>query len=162
MTAEQARALFHYDPSTGFLYWKESGKGRRADRRAGCLPSKRDGYSRTTYAGEQYLAHRLIWLVVYGAWPADQVDHINGDRGDNRLANLRGATNTTNAQNLHRANKNNRTGLLGTSVDSLTGKYRASISAEGKTIYLGLYLTPEEAHSAYKQAKRLIHAGCTI
>lgn len=92
-----------------------------------------------------------------GSWPKDQIDHINGDRTDNRFSNLRDVTNEINNQNKKRAQSNNRLGLLG--VCHHQGGFRARIAVNGKSKCLGVYLTPELAHQVYLDAKRRLHHG---
>ena len=91
LTAELARDVMDYDPDTGVFRWKASRGARRAGAVAGHLASI--GYWYIQVDGRHYLAHRLAWLITNGAFPADQIDHIDGDRANNRLANFREATN---------------------------------------------------------------------
>lgn len=95
-----------------------------------------------------YRMHRVIWLHVYGEWPENDVDHINGSSGDNRLSNLRAATKMQNRAN-SKTYKNNLTGLKGVHLHKGTGKYRAAIRCRGVSEHLGLYLTAEEAARVY-------------
>jgi hypothetical protein len=95
-----------------------------------------------------------------GRWPNGVVDHINGDTSDNQWSNLRDVTHSVNCQNQRRAKRSNASGLLG--VSFFDGKPRASISVDGRPIHLGTFDTPEAAHQAYVEAKRKLHAGCTI
>jgi hypothetical protein len=105
-----------------------------------------------------YLAHRLAWFYSYGKWPVDQIDHINGDRTDNRLINLREATNAENAQNKRiRAGKS---GFCG--VRKENSKWLAEIKVNYKPIRIGLFNTPEEAHQAYIAAKRKFHKASML
>lgn len=119
-----------------------------------------NGYVYIKIDGKSYMAHRLAWLDVNGEWPEVFVDHINGDRSDNRLINLRAATRELNAQNQRVAQKHNKLGILG--VSPYGEKYYACIRVNGKTKYLGLHETPEVAHQAYLEAKRKYHEGCMI
>lgn len=163
LTADRLRALLHYDPTTGiFTNRVHRGSTARAGNVAGCL-STSDGYLRIRIDGRQYLAHRLAWLHVTGCWPSGEVDHRNGVRTDNRFANLRDATSSVNSQNLRAARRDNKTaGLLGVSYMASKGRYRATICVSGKHLHLGLFSSPEEAHVAYRAAKRRYHPGCTI
>lgn len=109
------------------------------------------------------MAHRLVWLHLYGEWPEHGIDHINGRRSDNTAANLRSVPQSENVQNQRKARRDNKsTGLLGVSRPSGRSKYRAQIMAQGRNRYLGYFDTPEEAHAAYLAAKRQLHPGCTI
>ena len=120
-----------------------------------------NGYAVIKVDSVTYKAHRLAWLCVHGEWPAGQIDHINGSRTDNRIANLRDVPHLINAQNRRRANRNNSTGLLGVSHGK-AGGYVATICVGSKTEYLGVFSSAEEAHQMYLLAKRQKHLGATI
>ena len=111
LTAEDVRRELNYDPETGEFTRKTSFFKTRIGERAGSI-SKSTGYVVIAVCGAQYLAHRLAWLYVYGCWPSLHIDHINGEKTDNRIANLREATNGENMQNQRRARSNSKTGLL--------------------------------------------------
>ena len=155
---------FSYDPETGlFTVIKLTLRNRRSKvgNNAGFL--KADGYLSISIFSVLYKAHRLAWLYMYGSLPNDHIDHINGDRTDNRANNLRCVSQAGNNQNLHKAKKSNKTsGLLGVSFERFTMKYRAQIVAQGKTKSLGRFDTKEAAHEAYLKAKRELHLTCTI
>ena len=148
-----------YDPYTGAFTWAVSpGRRVRAGTPAG---TESDGYRQVCYGGKVYKAHRLAWFLVYGAWPSEQVDHRNGVRDDNRIANLRAVGFEGNAQNIRVAYKNNVTsGMLG--VTRRRKKWEAAIMCRGVKHYLGVFATPEDAHAAYVEAKRKLHDTCTI
>lgn len=143
------REVLAYDPDTGVFRWKAS--GRVAGSLAG--PSRRrqievDGVAR--------YANRMAWAYVTGEWPAGQVDHINGDRDDNRYRNLRVLPGTAeNKQNQSRGYSNNRTGVLG--VSEVNGRFRARIMVDGRSRSLGHFDTVDEAAAAYVAAKRKLH-----
>lgn len=147
---------FSYDAETGALWWRI---GQFAGRPAGTRNI--NGAMQVRLHGVLYLTHRLIWFIAYGKWPDQQIDHINGDRGDNRLCNLRDVSQSVNMQNLRRAVRGSRLGVLG--VRQLRcGRFQALITVGGKPRGLGGFATPEEAHAAYIAAKRKFHPGCTI
>ncbi len=159
LTAERARELLHYDPETGRLSWRTYRRsGIRAGQTAGAL--NRNGYLRVSIARSLYAAHRLAWLIHYGEWPAGDVDHINGDRADNRISNLRVVTTRMNNENRRRAHSNSKTQMLGVSPSQ--GAFQADICVNGRRIYLGRFSSAEAAHAAYLQAKRDMQPGCTI
>jgi hypothetical protein len=150
ITAERVRQLLHYDAETGQLVWRHSGKV------AGC-PAGRAGRLQVHIDGKARYAHRLIWLWVHGEWPAGQIDHINGDKHDNRIENLRVLSGTAeNKQNQSRAYRNNRYGVLGVSRAS-NGRWRARIMVDGKSVSLGTFETCDEAADEYRAAKRRLH-----
>lgn len=159
LTAARLRELLSYDPTTGLFKWRVN---RRGGCKAGSVAGVNDGrgYIKTTIDGRPCRAHRLAWLYVYGEWPAHQIDHINGVRSDNRLANLREATNAQNLQNQRKANSKNKCGLLG--VGPFGDKWRAQISYYGTTKHLGLFETPELAHAVYLEAKAAMHPFQTL
>lgn len=161
LTAQRVKELLSYDPETGKLKWVSTGKGRRLDRVAGS--PDRHGYLQTRIDGQIYFNHRLIWLHVYGEWPRNVIDHINGNPSDNRIENLRDVSRKVNQENQRKAASSNKTtGLLGASLHKATGKFVASIQVDGDKRYLGLHETPEQAHQTYINAKRELHEGATV
>ena len=161
LTSERARELLSYNPLTGELTWIAKTSGRR--KQGGIAGSKmKIGYLEIGIDNKRYLIHRVVWLIVYGHWPADQIDHINGIRDDNRISNLREASNIINGENKMRARVDSKTKMLGASWSTYNKKYVSQIVAKGKHYFLGHYTTPEAAHDAYLTAKRQLHDGCTI
>lgn len=160
---ERASELFSYAPDTGVLTWKKEVKCGAtrvapAGTVAGCLDGEGYLVARTGRTG--YRIHRLAWMLYYGEWPKGAIDHIDGDRANNRIANLRVATNSENAQNQRKAMKHNKLGILG--VSRVGGKYRTKVHLNGRDYYLGVFDTPEEAHEAYVKAKRELHPYSTL
>lgn len=152
LTQARLREVLDYDPATGAFKWKVmlSSRGPIGSA-AGCYSRK--GYWRIRVDGREYMAHRLAWLHVTGAWPPDQIDHRNTKRDDNRFDNLRLATNGQNGGN-RRLSAKNRTGFKGVSVSrSCPNKpCYACINVNGRTKKLGHHATPEAAHAAYLAA----------
>ena len=161
LTQTRLRELLHYNPDTGAFTWRVDRPPRA---RAGDTPRAptKAGYLRVGIDNDLYYLHRLAWLYTHGVWPNGVVDHVNGDRADNRLVNLRDVSHATNLQNLKRARGDNKTGLLGVYLRGDTGRYSANIKGpEGKRS-LGCFATAEEAHAAYINVKRNLHEGCTL
>lgn len=159
LTAERVRELLSYEPMTGFFLRKLDCGGRKAGERAG-YPRK-DGRWVVSVDDQKYLSSRLAWLFVTGAWPTWEIDHIDCNPGNDVFSNLRDVSRGVNQQNVRQALANNlKSGLLG--VGKTGNKWAAKIRAGGKQIYLGLFATPQEAHSAYVNAKRRLHAGNTL
>lgn len=159
LTAERLRELLHYDPLTGIFTWcVRRGANRRGGKQAGSV--SREGYRSIKVEDKLYKAHRLAWLHVHGVWPVDMLDHINGERDDNRIGNLRQIGNTENQQNRRRARVDSAAQLLG--VKAEWRHWRADIRVNGKRHYLGSFDTPEAAHEAYVKAKRVLHPGGTL
>jgi hypothetical protein len=160
LTAERVREVLDYDPETGLFAWKIKPAVRvNIGDRVGWKRGK--GYLCANVDRQPYCLHRLAWLWFYGQWPSDEIDHINGVRDDNRIANLRIADRSINNQNLRRAQRNNRgSGLLGAYRHS--GRWQAQITFNGAAYCLGTFDTPTEAHQCYLGAKRLFHPGNTL
>jgi hypothetical protein len=163
LTAQRLRELVHYDPQTGsFTRLQARCTVAQAGTVAGYAAA--EGYRRFMVDRKTYLLHRLAWLYTYGEWPKYQIDHINGIRDDNRLCNLRDATPSINRQNM-RAVKPERinSGLMGAFFDSRGGgRWYSAITVNGRRKHIGMFKTPEDAHTAYLEAKRKLHPGCTI
>ena len=157
LTKEEAARYISYDPNTGLFERVFSKKKSNIGRPITSLD--RDGYLRFKVCGKNYLAHRLAFLFMTGKFPPLLVDHINGDRTDNRWCNLRNATHEINTQNA-RPRKNKAVPLLG--VSRYGERFRTKITAEGKDYFLGYFKTAEEAHETYIKAKRQLHSGCAI
>lgn len=151
LTAERCRELLDYDARSGRLTWRHdrhSGFGRvnvRAGDEAGHVNGR--GYRIVRLDGQSYRAHRVIWLMLTGEMPIDEIDHINGDRADNRRINLRQATRAQNAKNvgMHSSNKS---GFKGVCWDSAKGRWRADIAGD----WIGHFDSAEEASAAYELA----------
>lgn len=156
---ERLLELLSYDAETGeFSCAKARGPLKVGDQ-VGTV--SKAGYVQIQIDGAIFYAHRLAWLYVYGSWPANTIDHINGQRSDNRIANLRDVTGGVNAQNQRRPRADNRSGYLGVSLHS-DGKWQARIKVGNTYKSLGLHATKEKARDAYINAKREFHQGCTI
>lgn len=153
ITADKLRELLAYDPETGRFTWRIAPRGHKAGSVAGCLDSY--GYVVIRIDGANRKAHRLAWLHIHGENPDGQIDHINGKRDDNRMANLRIVTMQENQHNRLTAHRSSQTGMLG--VSPKRGRWRAQIKVDGKKLHLGMFDTPEEAHAAYLEAKRKHH-----
>lgn len=134
-----------YDPDTGHFY--------RNNERAG-TPDCTKGYRQIMWKGVMYKEHRLAWFFHTGKWPENQIDHINGIKDDNRIANLRDVSQTINMYNKQAAYCNSKTGYLGVSFSGK--KYVARIRVNKKLIHLGTFDTPELAHQHYMEFKNLV------
>lgn len=161
ISKEEAAAHLNYDPETGQFTWRAN-KGRAA--KAGAIAGSvhRSGYRRIGVCGALVYAHRLAWLMHYGREPIDEIDHINGARDDNRIANLREADNVINAQNRRSALPNSRSGVLGVVSDKNGGVWAAHITFMGKIVRVGGFSSIEDAHAMYIELKRRLHDGCAI
>jgi len=156
------RELLAYDASTGEFTWKVNHNSRaRAGARAGTV--YRNGYRVIGVDGRYYGEHRLAWMWVHGTLPNFQIDHINGERADNRIANLRDVKASVNSQNQRRAHSDKRScRLIGATWDKWSGRWKAQVISGGRTVFARYFDSAEAAHAAYVEAKRKLHPGCTL
>lgn len=154
LTCEELRRIILYDPQTGSFTWKVA--AARRVKVGGPAGGKSGRYVCIRIHGRLYRAHRLAWLYVTGQWPKDQVDHINGVEDDNRFLNLREATNTENQRN-RKKKKDNTSGFKGVCFVKSKRLWMASIVVQRKSINLGYFRAPEDAHRAYCAAAKKYH-----
>jgi hypothetical protein len=115
--------------------------------------NRRTKYIRISIDGRQYRAHRLAWLYIYGRWPKEEIDHIDGNGLNNKLSNLRECTRQENAKNKP-LQKNNSSGISGVNWHSASQKWEAQIYVKRKKIYLGLFGCIEDAKRSRKDAEK--------
>ncbi len=108
---------------------------------------EKSGYTRINIDGERFMSHRLAWFIYYGKIPSKHLDHINGNRSDNRIVNLREVSVRMNGQN----RPEHRAGHLPGTCKTRFGRWLSNIQIDGEKVYLGSFKTKEEAHSAYLQ-----------
>ena len=165
---ELVRQLLDYDPLTGALTWRQrpeslftrhrqflNWNSRYPGKAAGYVSDF--GYVVMHFQGTLFKAHRLIWLLVHGD-PVPEIDHIDGDRANNRIVNLRAATRTQNRANSG-VSRNNTTGIKGVSVRK--GRFLARIMHNGEAIRLGVFKTLSEASQARREAAERLHGEFT-
>lgn len=142
--------VLHYDPETGVFTWKERISIRIVvGRRAGVVNSI--GYRIVGVFGQLFTAHRLAWFYTHGRWPAADLDHINGNRDDNRLANLREATRQQNLQNARRR-VSNTSGVKGVSFRTDRGYWVASLKRPDGSVLRKSFDCKEAAAAFYRTA----------
>jgi hypothetical protein len=157
ISAEQLKALVNYNRATGVFTWKIDRRGQiKAGDKAGGPDGK--GYLRVRLNGRIYKCHRLAWLYEFGNWPRGHIDHKDGNRSNNAIANLRDVDHATNLQNRTDHNLGKKYRLpLGVSMDKQY--FRARITFNGKRYSLGHYRSREEAANAYERAKSALAAS---
>ena len=161
LTADRLRSLLEYDCILGIFTWRLNvGRHGRIKIGTTAATNTSDGYIKIKVDGRSYLAHRLAWLHITGAWPIDNIDHIDGNKKNNAISNLRDVSKSINAQNQRGPMSNNTHGFMGVSPNK--NRWSARIKLDGKHYHLGNFSTPEDAHTAYLDAKRKLHAGCRI
>ena len=152
--AEVLRSLLEYNPDSGELRWLAAGSGRRVGMSAGTTDCH--GYRRVTVLKAPYLAHRIIWKMHHDTEP-DEIDHINGDRSDNRISNLRPATRAQNARNV-KPKPGTASGVTGVNYVKGKNRWKALVMVRGKVISLGQFKRIEDAIAA-RRAGEMEHFG---
>jgi hypothetical protein len=110
------------------------------------------GYRQGSINGKNYVAHRIVWVMHYGSEPPDQIDHINHNRSDNRVENLREATNAINGKN-QKANKRNTSGVCGVSWSARDRLWYAYINVDGRRVNLGTFASKDAAAAVRREAE---------
>lgn len=168
ISADTLRLLLRYEAATGKLFWKP----RTLDL---CISAKAMNVFNTQFAGKEaftadngdgYLcghmrgktmkAHRVIWAIVHGVWPKDQIDHINGNRRDNRIDNLRETSNAQNQWN-RKPKRGCKSRYKGVSYIRKSGKWQARIVVNGQRKSLGHFGSEQDARKAYAAASLKYH-----
>ncbi|WP_444668470.1 HNH endonuclease signature motif containing protein [Cereibacter changlensis] len=148
----EIRQHLRYCEETGKLFWLHRRQGRRFDKPAGNL--ELDGYRRICIDGERYMAHRLTWIYHNGDIPEGlQIDHIDHNKDNNSIENLRTATEAEN-----QANRVFESNPYGRGVELSGNFFRAKIGVNGRSIKLGTFEKVEEAQITYAQAAARHHA----
>lgn len=140
------KAQLSYDPDSGVFTWNP-GFGGMGARYSGCDAGSLDtssGYVVITISGIRYKSHRLAWIYMTGSEPKGEIDHINGDKSDNRFSNLRDCKKSDNGKNAG-LSKRNKSGFRGVTKHTGREKWIASICINGKNKHLGVFDSPEEA-----------------
>ena len=168
---DMLRSLLSYDERDGTLSWRKRGPalfaGSYPDRMAKTwnarfantkiLSKTANGYIYLRAFGKFYLAHRVIWAMQSGEWPAFEIDHVDTDKTNNRLGNLRLASHPENARN-RPAQSNNKGGIKGVYWDASRQSWQAHIAANGKRHYLGRFKNVADAVDAYAKASASLHS----
>lgn len=161
---ELLRKLLRYEPDTGELFWRKRssdlcGSEAKANSfnaqfagKQAITVKNREGYLYGTIFRKHVAAHRVAWAIYYGKWPAMQIDHINGVKADNRIANLRDVSRSENGKN-KRMRSDNTSGVTGVCWVPSTKKWISRIHSDGKNVSLGTYENKEDAIRARRLAE---------
>jgi hypothetical protein len=150
LTVERLRQQLDYDKVTGIFRWKDGRSNTTVGEVAGGGTPGR--YWRVCLDGKRYYGHRLAWFYVYGDWP-EQIDHVDLNRQNNAISNLRLATNSQNQWNRTK-DKKNTSGFKGVRKHNCNDCYSARITIKKHSIHIGCFKTAEEAHQAYINAAK--------
>lgn len=155
LTIDRLKELVSYDPITGlFSRLKDFNNNARVDSKVG--HQRCDNYIQIRIDSSFYLAHRLAWFYMNGKWPDKLIDHINGNRSDNRLCNLREATLEQNKHN-ELLRKTNSSGAKGVSWDKRRQKWNAKVWSNNKCYNLGCFADIELAELVASSAREKLH-----
>jgi hypothetical protein len=143
--------MLEYQPETGALLQRKARPKVKVGSLAGVVTPY--GYRYIQLQGRKYAAHRLIWYIEHGSFPPHDIDHIDGNKLNNKITNLREATRKQNCENKG-AQKNNKLGIRGVSYNQRLRKYVAQIQHNGINQYIGLYTDPQEASKAYEEVAK--------
>ena len=153
ITQQFLHELFEY--REGHLFWKVDRRGNKLIGKQASRLKKSNGYQEVTINKKKYYAHRVIFMMFNGRWP-EQIDHINSDRSNNLLSNLREASNAQNNRNT-KLRSTNKSGYKGVYWNKKNRNFVARITVNYKDIHLGCFKTVEEAHESYKKAASELH-----
>lgn len=161
ITLQRLKELVHYEPMTGVF--TRIALVPKSKAKLGPIQgyAKKEGHLKACIDGHEYYLARLAYFYMTGVW-GDIIDHIDGNPQNNKWSNLRNTSKLGNVHNQVKAHHHNKSGLLGAHWRADKGKYESSITTCGKKTRLGYFATAEEAHEAYKEAKRVLHTTCSI
>lgn len=156
ITPELCRQLLRYEPETGKLYWLSRSLYSWTVAFAGkeaFTSVDNHGYRRGAILQVFFKAHRVIWAMNYNHWPDGEIDHIDGDRTNNRLANLRCVTTSQNQKNAKHSRRNSTSGVTGVYWNAADQRWRAQIGVDGEKLTLGSHLSLKDATAARRAAE---------
>ena len=155
MTQDKLKEFVKYDKTTGVFIWKKVNKYTKYNlgKELGGLDAS-TGYKTAFIDGKKYTQHRLAWLYVYGVWPKKHIDHVNHNRADNRIKNLREVTHKENMRNKG-ISKKNTSGVTGVYYLKITKKWYAQIRVDGNLKHLGYFKNKKDAINARKKEEEV-------
>ncbi|OFC63056.1 HNH endonuclease [Candidatus Erwinia dacicola] len=157
LTQERLKELLHYDRDTGVFTRLKTRSSRAKEGEIAGWPSS-GGYLRVCVDGKVHFCHRLAWLYEHGEFPSAFMDHINGDRQDNRISNIRQVSLSQNGFN-RKMQSTNTSGIKGVSWCKEMKKWRAGIMHEGKHIHVGYFIEKIEAAEAIEKVRNELHGA---
>lgn len=148
--------FLRYEPETGHLYWLKRPGRFTSKAKPGQVAGAKNagGYMVINFRRRMFYCHRIAWALVHGTWPVSQIDHIDGDKANNRIANLRLCNHRQNACNS--VKRPGASGTVGVTQVKQTGRWKAQVSENGKHRFIGTYASKHEAAAAYWSAKEQI------
>jgi len=156
LTVDELKHFLTYDPTSGeFTRSVQVGPFKKNSVAGTKLNT---GYISIRVNGTYFQSHRLAWLYTYGVWPTGYIDHINHNKSDNRICNLRDVSWSENLHNLKSAKVSNKSRLLG--VSPYKNRWIAQIQKDKRKLHIGVFDTPEEAHAAYVLKKQELSLEC--
>lgn len=153
LTQDYLKSILDYNPETGIFTWKISSGSTKPGNIAGY--NRNDGYILIRANNKSYLAHRLAWFYINGKFP-NIIDHINRNKSDNRICNLREATKSQNQCN-QKIRKNNTTGVKGVYFDKYRNKFVSELAIDNKKIFIGRFDSIELAEIAINESRSKYH-----
>lgn len=155
MAPDEVRSLIKYDPETGSLSWLIRRGSAQAGKAINTMST--DGYIVVGINRKRYQAHRVAWAIHHGDWPNSDIDHINGNRADNRIVNLRLCDDSQNQCNVSKKSGSFTSSYKGVGFHKGSKKWRARIRMRNKRVELGYFDTQEQAYAAYCEASKNYH-----
>ena len=153
-TQEYLNEVLKYEKETGHVYWRSKNKLVKS-----CVTTKGARYKRIMINNKHYVLHRIIYQMHYGnLLPSEVIDHIDRNKQNNKIENLRKANVFINNQN-QGERKNNTSGYKGVSWSKQRSKWRATITINNKHKHLGFFTAKEEAFVCYQKAKAMFHCS---
>lgn len=153
-------SVLRYDHESGKLWWRSKGTARSTGLEYPAGHLENTGYIAVVVFGMKYASHRLIWKMITGKDPEFDLDHIDGNKTNNRISNLREASRIQNRQNA-RIPKNNSTGIKGVGWNVMERKWVARIQSNHEKFFLGYFKSKTDAESAVREKRRELHKQFT-